>query len=110
MIIAVDGQRSATVRFRFKKKKKTVLDWSQDSSAVPASSRPAKAPFFFLPGRREIVVGHCQCQDWASPYHHAHLYSQLKSDKKVEEYRASSRQPSSGLSSNDGLDILLSQN
>jgi len=56
------------------------------------------------------VVGRCQCQDGASPDHHAHLYSQLKSDKKVEEYKANSRQPSSGVSSNDGLDILLSQN
>ena len=64
-------------------KRKTVLDWSQDSSAVPASSRPAKAPFFFLPGRREIVVGHCQCQDWASPtIMYIYIFSFIIEDKQ----------------------------
>jgi len=89
--------------FRFQKKKKTVLDWSQDSSAVAASSRPAKAPFFFLPGRREIVVGHCQCQDWASPtIMYIYIFSFIIEDKqwKLKLPTASSHQPS----------ILLSQN
>ena len=85
------------------KRKKTVLDWSQDSSAVAASSRPAKAPFFFLPGRREIVVWHCQCQDWASPtIMYIYILSFIIEDKQWELKlpTASSHQPS----------ILLSQN
>mmetsp|Transcript_36625 Transcript_36625/g.63889 ORF Transcript_36625/g.63889 Transcript_36625/m.63889 type:complete len:87 (+) Transcript_36625:1-261(+) len=43
--------------------------------SVPASSRPAKKPFFlFLPGRRMVVGGRCWCQDAARPHTHAHLH------------------------------------
>jgi len=58
----------------FKKKKKTVLDWSQDSSAVAASSRSAKAPFFFSAGKERDCGRTLPMPGLGKSYNHVHLY------------------------------------
>jgi len=103
MIIAVDGQRSATVIQISKKKKKQCLTGLRIPVQWQLHQDQPRHRFFFLPGRREIVVGHCQCQDWASPtIMYIYIFSFIIEDKqwKLKLPTASSHQPS----------ILLSQN